>query len=167
MAGRISPLLNRGNEYSWKVPLAIIDGVVLGCECTVGESIGPTVDVGVNELPQAESNSINTKRSGRPDLIPLFLKTSVDFIILESNIEISFVIVSVRVSLMITNLFLYSNTFGGYSLLYRDTEHSIISQILQTCFDESVLPILICIVGKTIYFNAQVVICQTLPATML
>ncbi len=68
MAGRISPLLDRGNEYSWKVPLAIIDGVVLGCECTVGESIDPTVDVvGVNESLQAESNSINSKRKGKPN----------------------------------------------------------------------------------------------------
>jgi hypothetical protein len=47
MAGRISPLLDSGKEYSWKVPLAIIDGVVLGCERTVGESMGPVVDVEV------------------------------------------------------------------------------------------------------------------------
>jgi hypothetical protein len=111
MAGRISPLLGRGNEYSWKVPLAIIDGVVLGCECAVGESIGPTVDVGVNEPPQAESNGINTRRSGKPNHNPqgdrkgapllytafvfaLYLLTSEGLTNLESIMEICPVIAS-------------------------------------------------------------------------
>ena len=134
MAGRISPLLNRGNEYSWKVPLAIIDGVVLGCECTVGDSIVPIVDEDVKESPQAESNSMNNKRNEKPnhDLqvdrkgAPLlyttvvfapFLVISEDLTNLECIIEISPVIAS---SIVIRS---------EVSLLYRDTEHSIINQI--------------------------------------
>jgi len=132
MAGRISPLLDKGNEYSWKVPLAIIDGVVLGCEWIVGESISPTVDVGVNESPQAESNSINAKRKGKPNhqgdrkgapllyttvVFAPFLVISEDLTNLECIIEISPVIAS---SIVIRS---------EVSLLYRDTEHSIINQI--------------------------------------
>ena len=66
MAGRISPLLESGNEYSRKVPLAIIDGVVLGCEWPVGESIGPMVEVvDVNESPQAAINNVRRSKIGR------------------------------------------------------------------------------------------------------
>ena len=147
MAGRISPLLDRGNEYSWKVPLAIIDGVVLGCECTVGESIDPTVDVvGVNESLQAESNSINSKRKGKPNHDPQgdrkgapllytivvfapYLVTSEDFTNLECIIEISPVIAS---SIVIRS---------EVSLLNHNSKHSIINQLYQACADKRVLPI--------------------------
>ena len=66
IAGRISPLLESGNAYSWKLPTAIIVGVVLDWECEVGESIGPIVEVDVYESPQAASKSINSKRKGKP-----------------------------------------------------------------------------------------------------
>src|SRR6266571_9184367 len=172
MAGRISPLLDRGNEYSWKVPLAIIDGVVLGCEWIVGESISPTVDVGVNESPQAESNSINAKRKGKPNRdsqgdrkgAPLlyttvvfapYLVTSEDLTNLEYIIEISPVIAS---SIVIRS---------EVSLLNHNSKHSIINQLYQACADKRVLPIPVCIVGQTIYFNAQVIICQALPSAVL
>ena len=66
MAGRISPLLDRGNEYSWKVPLAIIDGVVLDREWSVGESIGPMCDVvDVDVSLQAVMSNIKRSKIGR------------------------------------------------------------------------------------------------------
>ena len=148
MAGRISPLLDKGNEYSWKVPLAIIDGVVLGGECTIGESIGPTVDVGVNESPQAESNSINNKTKGKPNHDPQgdrksapllyttvvfapYLVTSEDLTNLECIIEISPVIAS---SIVIRS---------EVSLLHHNSKHPIINQLYQACAGKRVLPIMV------------------------
>ena len=66
MAGRISPLLGWGKEYSRKVPLAIIDGVVLDREWSVGESIGPMCDVvDVNVSLQAVMSSKRRSKIGR------------------------------------------------------------------------------------------------------
>src|SRR6266851_3335811 len=61
--GRISPLLDRGNGYSWKVPPAIIDGVVFDCEYAVGELIGPMVDV--KESPQATISNVSRSNTGK------------------------------------------------------------------------------------------------------
>ncbi len=148
MAGRISPLLDRGNEYSWKVPLAIIDAVVLGCECTVGDSIGPMVDEDVKESPQAESNSMNNKRKGKPNHdpqgdrkgVPLlyttvvfapYLVTSEDFTNLECIIEIRPVIAS---SIVIRS---------EVSLLHHNSKHPFINKLYQACADKCVLPIMV------------------------
>jgi hypothetical protein len=58
--------LDSGKEYSRKVPLPIIDGVVLSCEWTVGELIGPKFDVvGVNESPQAAISNARRSKIGR------------------------------------------------------------------------------------------------------
>ena len=66
MAGLISPLLDWGKEYSWKVPLAIIVGVVLGREWSVGDSIDLMFDVvGVNESPQAAISKARRSKIGR------------------------------------------------------------------------------------------------------
>jgi hypothetical protein len=47
-----------------KVPLAIIDGVVLGCDWAVVEPVGPSFDVGVNESPQAASRNMKRIKIG-------------------------------------------------------------------------------------------------------
>jgi hypothetical protein len=127
MAGRISPLFGRGNEYSWKVPFAIIDDVVLGCEWTVGESIGPTFDgVDLNESPQAEIRNVRRSTIGK-------ITKCFDFINMRPVI----------VFWLITNLLLY-NTFQGYILLNHNAEYSIINQFFQMYCDNGVLPILVC-----------------------
>jgi hypothetical protein len=74
MAGLISPLLGWGNAYSRKVPLAIIDGVVLTCEWMVGETIGPVVDV--NELLQALMSI--TRRSKIGKFVKRFISMRLD-----------------------------------------------------------------------------------------
>jgi len=110
MAGRISPLLDWGNEYSWKVPLAISEGVVPGCEWTVGESTGPAFDeVGVNESPQAVKRNVRRSKIGK--IVKRF-----NFINMRP----------VKISWLIKNLLLYSNTVEGYNLFNHNAEYSII-----------------------------------------
>ena len=96
MAGRISPLLESGNEYSLKVPFAMIDGVDLDCDWPVGESIGPTFDVlGVYESPQAVIRNARRMKIGK--IVKRFIS-----------------IRPVIFSWLITNLLLNTNTFEGY-----------------------------------------------------
>ncbi len=119
--------------------MATIVGVVFGWECVVGVSMGPMVDVGENELPQAASKSINSKRNGKPSpnrkgkptpnpqgdrkgapllyttfAVAPYLLTSEGPASLEGIMEISPVVAS---SMVIRS---------GVSLLHRDSKHPII-----------------------------------------
>src|SRR5258708_26134315 len=64
-AGRISPLLDCGNAYSSKFPIALIDGVMAGCEGAVGVPLEPVVGDDVEVSPHGASSNVRSSKIGK------------------------------------------------------------------------------------------------------
>jgi hypothetical protein len=57
--------LDCGNANSSKFPVALIDGVMAGCECAVGVPLEPVVGDAVKVSPHAASSNVRSSKIGK------------------------------------------------------------------------------------------------------